>query len=100
MTEICRSEFCTPHDVCSYVAERKPPQGSLTSSLRVFILDYFRKSSTQDGHRSAGHGQGMFISQQQERMEMRAMKADALERKSSDELKSSPQRTRSGPGPA
>jgi predicted DNA-binding ribbon-helix-helix protein len=84
MTEICRSEFCTPHDVCSYVAEHKPPHGSLTSSLRVFILDYFRKSSTQDGHRCAGHGQGMFMSQQQERMEMRAMKADALDRKSPD----------------
>ena len=80
MTEICRSEFCTPHDVCSYVAEHKPPNGSLTSSLRVFILDYFRKSSTQDGHTRAGHGQGMFISQQQERLEMRKLKADALER--------------------
>jgi len=77
MTEICRSEFCTPHDVCSYVAEHKPPHGSLTSSLRVFIVDYFRKSSTQDGHRSAGHGQGMFMSQQQERKQMRAMRADA-----------------------
>ena len=50
MIEICRREFCTPDDVCSYVAERKPPHGSLTSSLRVFILDYFRKSSTEDGH--------------------------------------------------
>jgi predicted DNA-binding ribbon-helix-helix protein len=98
MTEICRSEFCTPHDVCSYVAERKPAHGSLTSSLRVFILDYFRKSSTQDGHRSAGHGQGMFISQQQERMEMRKLKADAVERP--DGLSRSPQRTRSGPGAA
>jgi predicted DNA-binding ribbon-helix-helix protein len=80
VTEICRSEFCTPHDVCSYVAEHKPPHSSLTSSLRVFILDYFRKSSTQDGHRSAGHGQGMFMSQQQERKQMRAMKAEAMER--------------------
>ena len=76
MTEICHSEFCTPHDVCSYVAEHKPPHGSLTSSLRVSILDYFRKSSTQDGHTRAGHGQGMFISQQQERLQMRAMKAN------------------------
>jgi predicted DNA-binding ribbon-helix-helix protein len=76
MTEICRSEFCTPHDVCSYVAEHKPPHGSLTSSLLVFIPDYFRKSSTQDGHTRAGHGQGMFISQQRERLEMRAMKAN------------------------
>jgi predicted DNA-binding ribbon-helix-helix protein len=55
MTEICRREFCTPHDVCSYVAERKPTHDSLTSSLRVFILDYLRQSSTEDGHFSAGH---------------------------------------------
>ena len=80
MTEICRSEFCTPHDVCSYVAEHKPPHGSLTSSLRVFILDYFRKSSTQDGHHRAGHGQGMFLSQQRERLEVRKLKASALDR--------------------
>jgi predicted DNA-binding ribbon-helix-helix protein len=71
MTEICRREFCTPHDVCSYVAERKPTHDSLTSSLRVFILDYLRQSSTEDGHFSAGHGQWMFMSQQQDRWLMR-----------------------------
>ena len=71
MIEICRREFCTPDDVCSYVAERKPPHGSLSSSLRAFMLDYFRNSSTEDGHMSAGHGQSMFMSQQQERWLMR-----------------------------
>jgi len=71
MTEICRREFCTPHDVCSYVAERKPPQDSLSSSLRAFMLEYFRKSSTEDGHRDAGHGRNMFMSQQQDRWLMR-----------------------------
>jgi len=67
MSEICRREFCTRHDVCSYVAEHKPPQDSLTSSLRVFILDYFSTCATEDGHRRAGHGQGMFLSQQHDR---------------------------------
>jgi predicted DNA-binding ribbon-helix-helix protein len=57
MSEICRREFCTPHDVCSYVAEHR--HGSLTSSLRVFILGYFRTSATEEGHRKAGHGQGI-----------------------------------------
>jgi predicted DNA-binding ribbon-helix-helix protein len=71
MIEIYRREFCTPDDVCSYVAERKPPHGSLSSSLRVFMLDYFRNSSTEDGHSSAGHGQSMFMSQQEERWLMR-----------------------------
>lgn len=71
MIEICRREFCTPDDVCSYVAQRKPPHDSLSSSLRVFILDYFRKSSTEKGHLSAGHGRNMFMSQQQDRWLMR-----------------------------
>ena len=77
MSEICRRELCTPHDICNYVAERKPPHGSLTSSLRVFILDYFRKSSTEDGHSSAGHGQSMFMSQQQNRWQTRELKASS-----------------------
>jgi hypothetical protein len=51
----------------------------LASSLRVFIVDYFRRCATEDGHRHAGHGQGMFLAQQQERREMRAVKADALD---------------------
>ena len=73
LAEICRREYCTPHDVCSYVAARR--HGSLTSSLRVFMLDYFRTSATEHGHSHAGHGQGMFLSEQQERMQMRT-KAD------------------------
>ena len=72
--------------------------GSLASSLRVFILDYFRTSATEDGHRNAGHGQGMFLSQQQERMEMRAMQAaDAPATSARFEPRSAA--ARSGPGP-
>jgi len=90
LAEICRREYCTTQDVCSFVADHR--HGSLASSLRVFILGYFHSSSTEDGHRKAGHGQGMFLSQQQERMEMRAMKA--VRREPSDELQPNPQ----GPG--
>ena len=47
----------------SYVAGHRPPHASLSSSLRVFILDYFRRCATEDGHRKrVGHGQGMFLS--------------------------------------
>jgi len=73
LAEICRRERCTPHDVCSYVAARR--RGSLTSSLRVFILEYFRTSATEDGHNHAGHGQGMFLLEQHERRQMRAIRA-------------------------
>jgi len=94
LAEICRREYCTPHDVCSYAAKRKLPHGSLASSLRVVILDYFRTSSTEEGHRHAGHGQGMFMSEQQERQEMRKLTAERRGRDASDGLP-----RRSGPGP-
>jgi predicted DNA-binding ribbon-helix-helix protein len=98
LAEICRREFCTPHDVCSYAAKRKPPRGSLASSLRIVILDYFHTSSTEGGHTTAGHGQGMFMSEQQERLEMRKVKAERQEgRESLDGLNCAPQRARSEP---
>ncbi|MGB6563806.1 MAG: ribbon-helix-helix domain-containing protein [Candidatus Binataceae bacterium] len=71
MIQICRCEFCTPDDVCSYVAERKSPRASLSSSLRVFMLDYFCESSAEDGHSSSGHGQSKFMSQQEDHWLMR-----------------------------
>jgi predicted DNA-binding ribbon-helix-helix protein len=82
------------------MAGRRPPHGSLASSLRVFILDYFRTSATEDGHRRVGHGQGMFLSEQAERRQIRSFKADSLDRGGLDGVKHAPQRTRSGPGPA
>jgi predicted DNA-binding ribbon-helix-helix protein len=77
LTEICRLEYCTTQDVCSYVADHR--HGSLASSLRVFILGYFHTSATEAGHRNAGHGQGMFLIQQQERQEMRKLAAERRE---------------------
>jgi predicted DNA-binding ribbon-helix-helix protein len=97
LAEICRREFCTPHDVCTFAADRRLPHGSLASSLRVVILDYFHISATEDGHRKAGHGQGMFLSQQEERLEMRKHKAN--QREPADGSDPSGQRGRSGPGP-
>jgi hypothetical protein len=41
-----------------------------------FILDYFCESATEDGHKRAGHGQGMFLCQQEQRLRQRTMKAD------------------------
>ena len=79
LAEICRRECCTAHDVCSYVAGRKSAHSSLASSLRVFILGYFRTSATEEGHQRARHGQGMFLAQQQERREMRKLRANSLD---------------------
>jgi hypothetical protein len=60
----------TPHDVCSYVAKRKPTHDSLTS-VGVFMLDYSATHRPSDGHFRPGHGQRMFMSQQQDRWIMR-----------------------------
>jgi predicted DNA-binding ribbon-helix-helix protein len=89
LAEICRREYCTPHDVCSFAADRRLPHGSLASALRVVILDYFHTSATEDGHRHAGHGQGMFLSEQQERLQRRAVRADARDRQDRDGAKRS-----------
>jgi predicted DNA-binding ribbon-helix-helix protein len=97
LAEICRREFCTPHDVCSYVAGRRPPHGSLASSLRVFVLSYFQTCATEDGHQRAGHGQGMFLAVQEELKQMRASKPDQPERERADGFARRPQSTKSGP---
>src|ERR1700683_4351892 len=76
LAEICRREFCTPRDVCSYVADRKHPHSSLASALRVFILDYFRTCATEDAHTRAGHGQGMFMAHKQEPLQVLELKPD------------------------
>jgi predicted DNA-binding ribbon-helix-helix protein len=80
LAEICRREYCTRHEVCGYVASLK--RGSLTSSLRVFMLDYFRASATESGHKRAAHGKGMFILKRQERRHRRE-----ANRRASDGLK-------------
>jgi predicted DNA-binding ribbon-helix-helix protein len=98
LAEICRREFCTLHDICSYAAKRKAPHGSLASSLRVVVLDYFHTSATEAGHTHAGHGQGMFMSEQLERQEMRKAKANLIERLEGSER--DPLRERPGIDPA
>jgi predicted DNA-binding ribbon-helix-helix protein len=88
LVEICRRESCTLHDVLSYADEHRLPRGSLASSLRILILDYFRSSATEEGHKRAGHGQGMFLVQQKENRERRATRAYTPE--PPDELKHGP----------
>jgi predicted DNA-binding ribbon-helix-helix protein len=55
LSEICRREHLTAHDICTLVEARRRAS-SLTAALRVFIMDYFRTASTEDGHVRAGHG--------------------------------------------
>jgi predicted DNA-binding ribbon-helix-helix protein len=56
LREISARECCSIHDICTLVSIRKNPRSSLTASIRVFLMLYFRASSTEDGHVKAGHG--------------------------------------------
>lgn len=56
LKEIADREKCSIHDICTLVKMRKNPMTSLTAAIRVFLMLYFRASSTEDGHNRAGHG--------------------------------------------
>ena len=49
-------EACSIHDVCSLVSLRKRENTSLTAAIRVFIMLYYKASSTEEGHVKVGHG--------------------------------------------
>jgi predicted DNA-binding ribbon-helix-helix protein len=59
LSEICRRERASLHEICTAVSMRKTDNTSLTAAIRVFVMAYFRSASTEDGHTKAGHGYGM-----------------------------------------
>lgn len=58
LSDVAQREGHSLHDICTRIVERKPPASSLTAAIRVFLVNYYRMSSTEDGHHRAGHGQG------------------------------------------
>ncbi len=56
LRDISLRERCTIHDLCSLIALRKNTHTSLTAAIRVFLMLYYRASSTEEGHQRAGHG--------------------------------------------
>lgn len=56
LREIAAREQCAIHDLCTLIALRKKEKTSLTAAIRVFLMLYFRASSTDEGHQRAGHG--------------------------------------------
>jgi predicted DNA-binding ribbon-helix-helix protein len=61
LRDIALREKCSIHDICSLVSVRKNIHTSLTAAIRVFLMLYYRASSTQEGHRKAGHGDFEFM---------------------------------------
>ncbi len=56
LKEIAKRESCTIHDLCGLVHARKKSSSSLTASIRVFVMLYYRAAATEEGHKLAGHG--------------------------------------------
>jgi predicted DNA-binding ribbon-helix-helix protein len=63
LRDMAGRERCSIHDLCSLVSIRKQPQTSLTAAIRVFIMLYYKASSTEEGHARAGHGNFEFMKQ-------------------------------------
>jgi predicted DNA-binding ribbon-helix-helix protein len=55
LREICLREGIELRELIQQVENTAPP-GGRTSAVRVYVLQYFRAASTDDGHRHAGHG--------------------------------------------
>lgn len=56
LREISVRENCSIHEICSLIHLSKNKNTSLTAAIRVFLMLYYRASSTEDGHTTAGHG--------------------------------------------
>ena len=56
LKDISRREKCTVHDLCSMVYMCKKPLSSLTASIRVFLMLYYKAAATEEGHQKARHG--------------------------------------------
>ena len=54
--EITHRERIDRNHIFSTVANRLKPHESLSSAIRVFVICYYRDSSTESGHVRAGHG--------------------------------------------
>ncbi len=55
LEEICWREGMTEHELCTRI-DGLDIASSLTASVRVFIVTYFRGAATEKGHAGVGHG--------------------------------------------
>jgi len=55
LEEICGREGMTEHELCTRI-DGLDIASSLTASVRVFIVTYFRGAATEMGHAGVGHG--------------------------------------------
>ena len=56
LKEIADREKCSIHDICTIIANKKVTNITLTASIRIFLMLYYKAASTEEGHVKAGHG--------------------------------------------
>lgn len=72
LADICSLENKSVNDVCDIINTRMAAQRdrqvvngdrsrSFSSAVRLFVLAYYRRVSTEEGHLSAGHGDGKIL---------------------------------------
>ena len=61
LRDIASREGTTIHNICSLISLRKVDESSLTASIRVFLMLYYRAATTSEGHTRAGHGSFEFM---------------------------------------
>lgn len=59
LIEICQREEQSLEQVCLIVDRARCRGAGLASALRLFAMAYFRDAATEEGHASAGHGEGL-----------------------------------------
>ena len=57
LREISRREQILLNDLCTLIFERnKGNDFTFTAAIRIFLLSYYKKAATEEGHQAAGHG--------------------------------------------
>lgn len=56
LRDIAKREKCSVHEICTLIYLRKKTNSTLTASIRVFIMLYFKAAATEEGHLNADHG--------------------------------------------
>ena len=56
LDDIAQREKCTLLELCLVTQIRKSKNTPIDRALAVFATLYFKSRATEDGHRSAGHG--------------------------------------------
>lgn len=56
LEEICLRENVTLAQLTERIAGTMEDEGSHTSAVRTFALNYFRNAATEEGHEAAHHG--------------------------------------------